>query len=107
MKVISIKDGITFDDGTKIIDVHEQDCCEHVYADWKQLEDTGFLGKEIKEIEIEGVKESGFRINGFFVPCYDVQNGYYSSDLEIVIAKPDGKDKRVIDISEFVKHDID
>ena len=98
--------GIVFNDGTTIIDHHDQDCCEHVYADFDQLADTNIFDNDFNEIEIEGVKEAGFRLNGYFVPCYDQQNGYYSNDLALIIKKPDGF-KRKVDVSDFVKHEID
>lgn len=106
MKVVSITDeGITFDDGTEVTDYHGQDCCEDVYADWSTLEDSGIMDEISANVEIEGVKDSGIRINKHFVPCYNKQNGYYSSALEIRIAHPDGRVDE-IDISEFVKDDI-
>jgi len=106
MKLILIDEqGLKFDDGTVVEHFHDQDCCETVYADWKQLEDTGILNREFNDIKIEGVKRSGFRLNGYFVPCYNEQNGYYSSGLEVWITK--GNEKRVVDVSEFVEDKID
>ena len=40
----------------------------------------------------------------FFIPCYNSQNGYYSSELELILKR--GKAKEVMDISEFVEDDI-
>ena len=102
MKVISIDEKIVFDDGSTIEDFHEQDCCEYVYADFSQLADTNIMDREFDDIRIEGVKDSGFRINGYFVPCYNNQNGFYSSRLSLIIKKA-GKPKKEIDISDFVK----
>lgn len=108
MKIIKIEEtGITFDNGTTIEDIHNQDCCEHVYADWKQLADTDVLSHEFRDIRITGVKEAGFRLNGYFIPCYNSQNGYYGSDLRLEIKYPDKKTKKVIDISEYVEDQID
>jgi len=107
MKIIKIEDKLlTFDNGITIGYYHVQDCCESVYADFKQLHDTGILGKNIDKIKIEQVNNSGFRLNGFFVPCYNEQNGYYGSDLTLVIRYPDGR-KEEIDISEAVEDKID
>lgn len=103
MRLIKINENsLEFNDGTIIEDNHSQDCCEHVYADWKQLEDTDILSKEIKKIKIEGVKDSGFRLNGYFVPCYNSQNGYYGSDLALNITHSNGENVE-IDISDFVE----
>ena len=107
MRLIKINENsLEFDNGTIIEDQHNQDCCEHVYADWRQLEDTDILSKEIGKIKIEGVKDSGFRLNGYFIPCYNSQNGYYGDDLALIITHPDGK-KENIDISDFVEDQID
>lgn len=90
-----------------IEDHHEQDCCEHVYADFSALEDTTFFdelkGKNLtaKEVanNIELVEGKGFRIFGYFVPCYNVQDGYYSSNLTLIITEEHGKNKIKIDLT--------
>jgi hypothetical protein len=90
-----------------IKDYHRQDCCEHVYADFSALEDTTFFdelkGKNLtaKEVadNIELVEGMGFRIFGYFVPCYDVQNGYYSGNLTLIITEENGKNKIEIDLT--------
>ena len=123
MKIKEIKeDGIIFDNGYELEYYHEQDCCEHVYADFDILSNYNLSTKtgktiNIKEIDfkeeleelIEGIQEQGFNIvskigEKFFVPCYNEQNGYYSSELELILRK--GKTKEIIDISNFVKDDI-
>ena len=97
MKVTKINlEGVMFDNGTQVTHKHDQQCCENVYADWEQLRDTDIKDKDFKKIEIEKVKGSGIRLNGYFVPCYDLQNGYYSSNLEIVTTK-------TIDVSDCAK----
>lgn len=104
MKIIKINaGGIVFDNGTKIEDFHAQDCCEYVWADWEQLNDTDVLSHDFpEELKIEGVEDSGFRLDGYFIPCYNENNGYYSNSLELEIKYPDKK-KIVIDITEFVE----
>ena len=102
MTVKEIKEeGIEFDNGFLLTHDHWQDCCEYVYADWKNMQvltnvfensfDISSLEfdetKKLKEY-IE-VKESiGFTIesnNGIklLVRCYDVQNGFYSNNLTL------------------------
>lgn len=76
---------IEFSDGTIIYGEHRQDCCEQVYADFKSLVDTAITELEFRELEIEPVADAGFRINGFFVPCYNIQNGYYLDKLDLII----------------------
>ena len=58
---------------------------------------------------VEGLLGTGFIIisitgEKFLIPCYNEQNGYYSSDLELILDK--GKIQEIMDISEFVKDDI-
>lgn len=79
---------ILFDNGDKITFGHEQDCCEHNYADFTQLEQLAFTVNFSKKIVFEAVPQHGFRFGNypwkmFFVPCYSCQNGYYSNDVSI------------------------
>jgi len=101
MKAIrDVVGGVKFSDGTVIYDNHEPDCCEHVYADWNALDDTTFFDEEFDSIKIEKVDGVGFRINTYFVPCYNIQEGgWYSSNLELIITKPDNSEE-IIDISD-------
>lgn len=124
MKIKEINDDyILFDNGYKLRAYHSQDCCENVYADFEILKDYNVstkTGKSIKiqEIDfeesleqlIQGIEEQGFNMvskieEKFFVPCYNSQNGYYSSNLELILYKSE-KLKETLDISDFVKDDI-
>lgn len=79
---------------------HDQDCCERVYADFEVF--TSYLAQIknmsiIENVRIKGVSGEGFVVFfegtmdwtkeyyeqkvGVFVPCYNEQNGYYSSNL--------------------------
>lgn len=102
------------ENGEKITlnDHHDQDCCEHVYADWGVLEyyRKDIVGKKVKEMLIKPVENMGFLIcfyqdwekgEKIFVPCYNDQNGYYGSDLELII---NGETK--IDVSNYVEDRI-
>ena len=102
---------IIFDNGTEISFVHDTECCEKVYADFKQLKDSpfGILNSDFEnDVKIEVVKNAGFRFGDdsnswWFVPCYDVQNGYYSDDLTLIITFPD-KTTKEIDLKEGLQH---
>lgn len=104
MKIKKIEYGrIEFDNGNTLCDYHENDCCEHVYADFENLQVLTKIGSnsinsndlEFDEnlfANIELMEGVGFKIkdkNGIelFVSCYDIQNGYYSSNLELVYTK--------------------
>lgn len=93
--------GIETNTGVKFKTHHEQDWCEAVYADWSSLNDTTFFTTEFQDIQIDFVKDTGFRINGYLVNCYNSQNGYYSSNLVLIINQP-GTDEIVIDIAGCV-----
>ena len=92
---------------------HDQDCCEHVYADFTVVENYHgrLINKKVNEIIIKRVEDMGFLIclrhsydewEKIFVPCYDYQNGYYSSNLKIIINN-DGS-RTEVDISNCVEH---
>jgi hypothetical protein len=97
---------ILFTNGKKIYFEHEQDCCENVYCDFNALKDMDIMNVEFDDIKIEPVKDSGFRLNGYFIPCYNEQNGYYSDDLTLVV--DNGYEKKMIDLQLIgcVKNDI-
>lgn len=98
--------GIVFDNGTQISDRHEQNCCESVYADFSHLETYNVLprtGESITIYNIEfpeqlilsEVEGEGFCLissdgSKWFVPCHNEQNGYYSSDLQLLIKASPG-----------------
>lgn len=92
---------ISFDDETLTLELdetklkfssyHEQDCCEHVYADFSIMQ---YYKKRIEKaylatLEIKGVSGMGFLLvlghEKVFIPCYNYQNGYYSDYLELQI----------------------
>ncbi len=95
---------VTFDDGTTVEYEHEQDCCEHVYAKFENLRDSPLMYayNTVNTVEIEKVPSVGFKICGYFVPCYNQQNGYYSGNLTILVTKPNGEVEK-IDISDCVE----
>lgn len=79
-------DYIEFDDGTTIEFTHDQDCCEHNYADLEALDDTGFAESKFILIVAE-VVDCGVRLNQYFIPCYSAQNGYYSNGVDMTVRK--------------------
>lgn len=92
MKIIEITNKqITFDNECYLTYGHEMDCCEHNYADFIQLEDTGIEDEEFEFNEnMFELCEHGFRLvaknnNKYFIPCYSVQNGWYSTELDIYL----------------------
>jgi len=119
MKIKSIcEDGITFDNGSMLTHYHNQDCCEAVYADWgNMIAMTESEGNELKLSDydfFDNILDSVVPIKrlGFYlvtmqglcirVDCYDIQNGYYSSNLEL--CHTSGKENKTYkNISETVQ----
>lgn len=121
MKIKEIKENsIIFDNGYELEAYHERDCCEEVYSDFDILTTynvSTITGKtiNIKDIDFEetlnklvkGIEGQGFNLiskigENFFVPCYNEQNGYYSSNLTLILYK----DKETLDITDFIKDRI-
>ena len=106
-KVVEVtSDNIIFDNGSILSSEHQQDCCEHHYLDFTYVELSDFDGLEfdlssdkffnrIPEYGIELVPVSGW---GVRIPGYGSNNGYYSSDLTLVLS--DGNKSRTFDISD-------
>ena len=112
MKIKSWNDDyIFFTDGSSISYEHLQDCCEYNWADFSVLE-IFYKNEEFDDFEIIPVEECGFLLslktknscfyyyNTFsskkiFIPCYSDQNGYYGSDLTIVVRRPEQETKHI------------
>lgn len=94
MRIKSVNNSmILFDNGTAITYEHDKDCCEYNYADFEQLEEASHDFNFSEDLIFESVENYGFRFGSigtpmFFVPCYSEQNGYYSTDIDILF---DGK----------------
>jgi hypothetical protein len=78
---------LTFEDGSRIVCDHEQDCCEWNYADFEQVDDLArAYSFDLDDMHFE-YAPGGFRFGDsrrmFFVPCYSNQNGYYSSIINV------------------------
>jgi len=114
----STDEKLTIKIGEEIVEFstdHAQDCCESVYGEFSNVKyyKEQVLNKEIKNIVIKSVSEMGFMVCfnedygvgiKIFIPCYNSQNGYYSSNLELVIKR--GEVKTTIDISDAVEDNI-
>lgn len=102
---------VTDNETISITTSHDQDCCESVYADYSSIKNqvsVPYFSEPI-DLIIKGVEEMGFlfclgKIK-VFIPCYNYQNGYYSSNLELLINR--GEVSTKIDISDLVEDHID
>ena len=89
MKIKKITDEkIIFNNGNEISYFHEKDCCEDNYADFEQIEELALSYDFDEDLIFEKLNKQGFRFGDkramFFIPCYSIQNGYYSSDINIL-----------------------
>lgn len=78
---------IHFTNKKRITYKHIQDCCEHNYADFKQVEDIALEYEFTEPLQFEIVEDYGFRFGNegkmVSVPCYSEQNGYYDGTVDI------------------------
>jgi len=101
MKIKEINsEEIIFDNGIVIGYEHYQDCCEHVYADFESLKYSSILNHNFGCLSIEDVPDFGIKLNGFPIPCYNDQNGYYSDDLQLIIKYPNNPIEIRLEISK-------
>jgi hypothetical protein len=98
---------IEFDNGVKLLSEHEQDCCENHYLSFSDLSLDDFDGllfdlsndeffKKIDGYGIELIPMRGFSVR---IPGYGYNNGYYSTNLTLVITN-DNDFNKSFDISE-------
>lgn len=99
---------INFDNGWSVISDHRDSCCEVHYLAFPEAE--GLLGADIP---IENLDESFFkRVEGYgimfiqrnghpiSVPGYGRNNGYYGSNIELIIKNEFGETIASFDVSE-------
>lgn len=107
VKVVYVdKDVLRFDDGSELSSDHYQDCCENHYLDFSGESLQGFSGLDFDLSSsdfFEKVDGYGIRllpVNGHpvSIPGYGYNNGYYSSNLELVLKKDNESTK--FDISD-------
>lgn len=108
MKVKQItSDGIIFEDGSKLFSDHLQDCCGHHWLDFEHIKLEDFDGLEFdlssdsffNPIDGYGIELDPIHGYSVKIPGYGSNNGYYSSELTLVLVDPNGNEKR-FDISD-------
>ena len=108
VKVVKIdSDGLEFDNGIRLDSHHDSDCCESHYLSLKDITLDDFNGLEF---DLTG-EEFFERIDGYGIalkplvghpvriPGYGYNNGYYSSNLDLVLSYNKGF-RKVFDISD-------
>lgn len=108
VKVVKVGDDyIEFDNGVILESYHASDCCEHHYLCMSDLTMDDFDGLEFdltndnffKRIEDYGIELVPIHGHTVKIPGYGSNNGYYSSNLSLVISDNKGFSK-TYDISE-------
>lgn len=122
MKIVKIEEErIEFDDGTVMESYHEQDCCEWHWAELgilanynlnpktgetiniKDIEFPDNIDKSVKLIPGEGFNLVAKDGSKYFVPCYASNNGYYSTNLKLLIRGGKFKKNKSINLEECQK----
>lgn len=110
--VVEVKqDYILFSDGSKLYSEHDQDCCESHFLSMSDLGVKDFEGlkfnlekdffKRIVDYGIELIPTLGHSVK---IPGYGSNNGYYSSNLTLVLERPKGIES--FDISDCQEIDL-
>ena len=108
LKVVKIdSDSLEFDNGMILYSNHEQNCCENHYLSLSDLTIDDFNGLEFdlsndgffERIEDYGIALKPKKGHPVRIPVYASNNGYYSSNLDLIITNTDGR-------SIFKKYDI-
>jgi hypothetical protein len=107
LKVVKIDtDSIEFDNGVVLSSNHDQDCCESHYLSFSdlKLEDFENLHFDLSNdnfftrIDGYGIELLPIKGHSVKVPGYGSNNGYYSSNLDLILT---GKDfNKTFDISD-------
>ena len=107
VKINKSENTIFFNNGIKLFSEHEQDCCENHWLSLRDLSLDDFEGLKFdlsNDNFFTRIKDYGIALNPVYgwpvrIPGYGSNNGYYSSDLTLVIADENNTIK-TYDISE-------
>ena len=101
-------DYLTFSDGTRISSEHDQDCCESHYLSFSDLKVDDFEGLffDFSGDFFERVEDYGIRLipiegHPISIPGYADNNGYYSSNLTLVVEGPFAKNYDISDCQAY------
>jgi hypothetical protein len=99
LKIVKVgSDFIEFDNGMSLSSNHEPDCCEHHWLDFEPLELSDFEGLEFdfsNDNFFERIPDYGIALKPVHghpvrVAGYGSNNGYYSSQLDLVLSDGQG-----------------
>ncbi len=107
LKVVKVTSNeIEFENGVKLHSEHRRDCCENHYLSFNDLTLNDFEGltfnlsddsffKRVPDYGIELIPTNGHPVR---IPGYGYNNGYYSSNLDLVIKGSDFE--KTFDVSD-------
>jgi hypothetical protein len=96
IKVVKIEsECIEFENGVKLYSNHESDCCEQHWLSFEHLTFCDFEDLEFdltgdsffKKIEGYGIELMPINGHSVKVPGYGSNNGYYTTNLQLVLSK--------------------
>lgn len=111
MKVTKIsRNMIEFTNGYKLYSDHSQSCCELHYLSMADLTLADFEGMEFDLLKDDffnripnyGIELMPINSHSVKIPGYGYNNGYYNSDITLVVAK-DGKVVKRYDVTNCQK----
>ena len=114
LKAVKIEnDELVFNDGTRLLSNHDQDCCEWHYLDFANLDISDFDGLEFdltddnffNRVEDYGIELKPIKGHVVRVPGYGSNNGYYSSNIDLVIADANGNTIKSYNVSECQEYE--
>lgn len=100
LKVVSVdSESAEFNNGMVLYSEHDQECCEDHYLSFTDLNLGDFEGLEFdlsnndffERIEDYGIALKPKNGHPVRIPGYGSNNGYYSSDLKLVISNTNGR----------------
>lgn len=107
LKVIKVEsEELFFENNVSLSSWHEQDCCENHWIDFSDFKLEDFEGMLFDftnddffdRIDGYGIALKPINDHPVRIPGYGSNNGYYSSNLRLVLY--DGKTNRTFDITE-------
>jgi len=107
-KVVRItEDDLYFDNDKKLSSTHERECCEMHYLSFEDLTLEDFEGLEfdLESNFFERIEDYGIALlpivgHPVRIPGYGWNNGYYSSQLDLVLLDTHNEIIKAFDVSE-------
>lgn len=102
------KDEVHFDNGMILSSDHDQSCCESHYLDFSNVAKEDYVNLEFdlstdsffKRIPDYGIELIPIRGHSIRVPGYGYNNGYYGSNIDLILKDIKNKSERKFDVSD-------